>query len=58
MSKETLDNFAAGILGKILLIVGFFVLLKYLIFGLIIMLFGGYLSYQSKTYVHTDRGEI
>jgi len=50
---KTFENFTHGILGGLLLLVGFFVLFANFWIGLILMVIGGYLKYKSEHYVHS-----
>ncbi len=52
--SNTLENFGSGILGNLILFIGFIFLFVNLFIGIAIMLFGAYLKYKSKTYVHTN----
>ncbi len=51
--SNTLDNFATGIFGSLIIFIGFICLFKSLILGFILICVGAYLKYSSEHYVHT-----
>ena len=48
----TLENMASGVVGSVLLLVGFIAFFFNWFIGSIIMIIGFYLKYKSETYVH------
>ncbi|KKM16368.1 hypothetical protein LCGC14_1686640, partial [marine sediment metagenome] len=44
----------AGVLGSLVIFIGFIFLFKSLIIGFIVICIGAYFRYKSKTYVHTN----